>query len=193
MLALLQLTGNRSVCPAFRAKPANLRARHANFDSAIAGNLLLQVFVEFAFEFTHFSALNAGDVNVIARAVAFVVMTMASKMEEVQFVDQPVVFEQFQGTIDGHACNLGIDLLSLLKDFGRIHMANRGFNYLNHDAALTRETNAPGAKLALKLAGRFVNVDAFACGDAMCRSRRHLKAQYSKMRRRGWLGAFGYW
>jgi hypothetical protein len=72
-------------------------------------------------------------------------------------------------------------------------VANGGFNYLNYDAALTRETNAPGAKLALKLAGGFVNVDAFACGDAVCGGRSHRKAQYSKMRRRGWLGALGYW
>jgi hypothetical protein len=37
-----------------------------------------------------------------------------------------------------------------------------------------------------------VNVDTFAGGDAMCGGRRHPKAQYSKMRRRGWLGAFSY-
>ena len=191
-MRLVQLAGNRSLCPAFRAKPANFRTRHANFDSAVAGNLLLQVFVEFAFEFTDSSALNAGDVNVIARAVAFVVMTMPSKMEKVQLVDQSVVFEQFERAIDGYTGNFGVDRLSLLQDFGRVHMADRRFNYLNHDAALTRETNAPGAKLALKLARRFMNVDAFACGDAVCGGRRHLKAQYIKMRRRARLGGLGY-
>jgi hypothetical protein len=38
-----------------------------------------------------------------------------------------------------------------------------------------------------------VNVDAFACGDAVCGGRRHVEAQYNKMRRQGWLGGFGYW
>lgn len=135
--------------------------------------------------------MNAGHVNVIARAVAFVVMTMPPKMKKVQLVDQPVVLEQFQRAVDGHARYFGIDLLSLLQNFGRVHMANRRFNYLNHDAALTRETNVPGAQLALKLAGRFLNVDAFARGDAVRRGRRHVDAQYSKVRRRGRLGAFG--
>jgi hypothetical protein len=133
--------------------------------------LLLQVFVELAFEFTDFSALNAGYVNMIARAVAFVVMTMPSEMEKVQLVDQPVVFEQFQGAIDGYTRNFGVDLLSLLQDFGGVHMANSRFNYLNDDAALTREANVPGAKLALKLACGFVNVDAFACGNTVCGGR----------------------
>ena len=192
-LCLPQLAGNRSFCPAFLAKPANFGARHSNFDCAIAGNLLLQVFVEFAFEFADFSALNAGDVNVIARTVAFVVVAMPSKVKKVQFIDQPVVFKQFQGAIDGHARDFGVDRVSLLQDFRGIHVSNRGFNYLNHDAALPCETNAPGAKLALKLAGGFVNVDAFTGGDAVCGGRRHAEAQYSKMHRRECLGALSYW
>jgi hypothetical protein len=121
-------------------------------------------------------------------------MTMPSKMEKVQLVDQTVMFEQFESAIDGYACNFGVDLLGLLEDFGSIHVANRRFDHLNNDAALAREANVTRAQLALKLARRLVNIDAFARGDAVCRSGRHLGDQYSKMRLRGLAyRAFGYW
>ena len=128
----------------------------------------------------------------VARSVAFVVVAMASKMKKIQFVYQTVALEEFEGAIHGDARNFGVDGLSLLEDFGCVHVAISGFDYSNHDAALARETNTTRAQFTLKFASGFVNVDTFAGGDAVCGGRRHLKAQYSKMRRE-WLGGFGYW
>jgi len=54
----------------------------------VAGDLLLELFVEAGFEFADFATAETGDVDVVAGAVGFVVVAIAAEMEEVEFVDQ---------------------------------------------------------------------------------------------------------
>jgi len=63
---------------------------YGDFDAAVAGNLALQLFVEFAFEFADFAAADAGYVDVIARAVAFVEMAITAEMQEIELVNEAV-------------------------------------------------------------------------------------------------------
>ena len=72
---------------AIGADPSHFSAGDRYLYVAIARDLLLQFFVKRAFDLAHFPATQAGDVNVIARAVAFVEMAVAAEMEQVQLVD----------------------------------------------------------------------------------------------------------
>ena len=60
------------------AETAYFCAGHCDFDAAIAGDLGFQLLVELAFEFADFAATNAGYVDVVPRAVAFVEMAVAA-------------------------------------------------------------------------------------------------------------------
>ena len=121
---------------AIQAIAAHFRSGHGNFDAAIAFDLLLQLFVEAAFELAHFAAAQAGNVNVIARSVALVEMAVASQVQQIELVDQPLLFEQINGAIDRDAMNFGIDLLGLLQNFIRVQMARGRFHHLQQGAPL---------------------------------------------------------
>lgn len=155
------MLGGFSVAAIF-AEAADFRARDANFDVKIICNLRFQIFVKLRFKFTHFSATHAGDVDVVARAVAFVIVSMAAKMEKVQFVDEAVIFEQVHGAIDRDARDIGIDFLRAFENFFGVHVAWCAFEHFDEDHALPREANAAFSDLAREMAGRFVLVDAFA-------------------------------
>jgi hypothetical protein len=53
----------------------------------IAGDLFFELFVETGFEFADFAAAEAGYVDVVARAVSFVVVSVAAEVEEIELVD----------------------------------------------------------------------------------------------------------
>ena len=49
----------------------------------VAGDLFLELFVEAGFEFADFTTAEAGYVDVVARAVGFVVVAVAAEVEKV--------------------------------------------------------------------------------------------------------------
>jgi hypothetical protein len=102
------------------------------------GNLTLQLLEEAGLEFADFAAAQAGDVDVIARAVGFVVMLIAAEMQEVEFVDQAMALQEIEGAIDGDAMDAGIDALGALKDFVGGEVALGAVHDLEEDAALAR-------------------------------------------------------
>ncbi len=152
---------------AIGAEAAHFCAGHCDFDAAVAGDLGFQLFVEFAFEFADFAAANAGYVDVVARAVALVEVTVAAEVEKVELVDEAVALEEIESAIDGDAGYAWIELLGALQDFVGIEVAAGCVHYLQEDAALASEANAAGAEFAFEMAGEFV-IDSFAGGDAMC-------------------------
>ena len=102
----------------------------------------------------------------IARAVAFVEVSIAAEMQEIEFVDESVALEQIERAVDGDAGDVGIDLLGAFENFAGVQMAAGGFHDLQEDPALFGETDSFGAEGLLQVAGSFV-VDAFAGGDSM--------------------------
>ncbi|MFZ0039052.1 MAG: hypothetical protein WAK91_16620, partial [Candidatus Acidiferrales bacterium] len=64
---------------AFFADAADFGARYGDLDAAVFGNLLHESLVKFAFEFAYFAATEAGHVDVIARAVALVIVAIAAE------------------------------------------------------------------------------------------------------------------
>lgn len=155
------MLGGFSVAAIF-AEATDFGARDANFDVKIVGNLRFQILVKLRFKFTHFSATHAGDMDVVARAVAFVIVAMAAKMEKVQFVDEAVILEQIHRAINRDARDIRIDFLRALENFFRVHMPRRALEYFDEHHALPREANAAFPDLAREMARGFVLINAFA-------------------------------
>ena len=130
--------GSCGLAAAIFADAAYFGAGNRNFDAAIVGNLTLQLLEEAGLEFADFAAAQAGDVDVIARAVGFVVMLIAAEMQEVEFVDQAMALQEIEGAIDGDAMDAGIDALGALKDFVGGEVALGAVHDLEEDAALAR-------------------------------------------------------
>ncbi len=160
------MLGRLSVA-AILAKAADFRASDGDFDLEIAGNLRFQILVKLGFEFTDFSAAHACDVNVIARAVAFVIMAMAAQMEKIEFVDKTVIFEKVHRAIDRDPRDIRIDLLRAFENFFRVHVARGALKHFDEHHALAGEANAARLDLTREMAGRLVLVDAFAGGRTM--------------------------
>ena len=73
--------------PAIVADAADFGAANGDFDPAIARNLAFYFLVQFAFEFADFAAFHAGHVDVVAGAVAFVIVAITAQVQQVEFVD----------------------------------------------------------------------------------------------------------
>ena len=144
------------------AEAADFGARDADFDVEIVGNLRFQILVKLRLKLAYFSAANAGDVNVIARAVAFVIVAMAAQMEKIEFIDEAVTLEQVHRAIDSHTRDIGIDPLRAFENLFRIHVPRCPLEYFNEHHALTREANAARLDLPCEMAGWLVFVNAFA-------------------------------
>src|ERR1700676_4705217 len=67
-------------------------ARDGYFHVEVTGDLLFQLFVETALKFADFAATQAGHMNMVARAVAFVVVAVTAQMQQVQLIDEPLFF-----------------------------------------------------------------------------------------------------
>jgi len=93
---------------------------------------------EVGFKFADFAATQAGDVNVVARAVGFVIMLIAAEMQEIEFVDQAMALQEIEGAIDGDTMDVGIDALGALENFVGGEVALGAVHHLEEDAALAR-------------------------------------------------------
>ena len=82
------------------ADAAHFGAGDGDLDVAVAGNLILKLVVEMAFEFTDFAATEASNVDVVAWAVGLVVMAITPEMEEIEFVDEAMFFEEIDGAVN---------------------------------------------------------------------------------------------
>ena len=94
-----------------RADAADLGAGNADFNVAVTRNLFLQILVNWALQFTNLAAAHTGDMDVVARPVAFVIVAMAAKMEQVELVDQTVALKKVECAIDGHSRDLRVNIL----------------------------------------------------------------------------------
>ena len=129
--------------------------------------MLLELFVEAGLEFANFAAAEAGNVNVVARAMSFVVVAIAAKMEEIELVDEAFFFEQVDGAVNGDEVDFGADLLGTVEDLVDVEMGFGGVHDLKDDATLASEADAALAKSFLEMAGGLGGVDTFATGNAM--------------------------
>jgi hypothetical protein len=128
--------------------------------------LLLELLVEAGFEFTDFATAETSDVNVIARAVRFVVVAVAAEVKEVELVDEALAFEEIDGAVDGDEVDFGVDGLGAGQDLVDVEVLFGGVHDLKDDAPLAGQAYAALAEGFLKAAAGFGRVDAFAAGDS---------------------------
>ena len=155
------------------ADAANFGTRDGNVDVAVARNLLFELIVEMRFEFADFAAAQAGNVNVVARAVGFVVVAIPAKMEEIEFVDEALLLEEIDGAIDGDQVDVGANLLGTFENLIHVEMLFGVVHDLEDDAALASEADVALTKSLLEMAGSVRSVDAFAGRDSMGRCGGH--------------------
>ena len=105
--------------------------------------------------------------DVVARAMAFVEMLVASEVQQIEFVNKTVAFEQIESAVNRNAVNAGIDFLRAFEDGAGIQVAFRVIHDLEQDFSLTREAYAALFESGLKAAGALVRVDAFTGRDSM--------------------------
>ena len=153
---------------AFFAIAADFGAGHGDFEFAILFDLLHEFFVEEGFEFADFSAFQAGDVDVVARAVALVEVLVAPKVQQVELIDEAVALEQIKSSVDGDTMHAGIDFLRSFENGAGVQVAFGVVHDLQQDFSLAGEAHATFFQRGLQAAGARVRVDAFAGGDSMC-------------------------
>ena len=163
------LGGGVGLATAVSADSAHFRAADGDFDASVARDLFLQFLVQLAFHLADFAAAHAGDMDVVARAVAFVEVAVTAQVEQIELVDQAVALQQVNRAIDRYAGDVRIDFLRAIQDFAGVKMAARGFHDLKQNAPLACEANPASAELTLQAARGFVNVDAFAGRDSVGR------------------------
>jgi hypothetical protein len=122
---------------------------------------------ESAFHFPYFSATQAGDVNVIAQAVTFVIVLIAADVEEVKLVNQADALEHIDRAIDGDAVDVRVNFLRAFENCACIQMLVGAIHYLHENTALASQANFLGRERGLQAAGTLVSVDTFAAGDAL--------------------------
>ncbi len=148
------------------ADAAHFGAGDGDPNVAIAGDLLLELFVEAGFEFADFAATETGDVDVISRAVSFVVMAVTAEMEKIKFVDEALPLEEVDGAVDGDEVDVMVDVLGPFEDLVDVEMLLGAVHDLEDDAALACEPDAALAQGLLEMAGGVCGIDALTGRDA---------------------------
>jgi hypothetical protein len=146
---------------------ADFGAGDGDLHGEVAGDLFLELFVEAGFEFADFATTEARDVDMIAGAVRFVVVTVAAEMEQVELVDEAVLFEEIDGAVDGDEMDFIVEFLGAFEDLVHVEMLFGGVHDLEDGAALTGQANAFVTEGLLEMAGGLGGVDAFTGRDAM--------------------------
>ena len=160
--------GRSGLTAAIFADAADFGAGDGDFDAAIVGDLTFQLLEEAGFKFADFATAQAGDVNVVARTVCFVIMLIAAEMQQIEFVDQAVALQEIERAVDGDAMDVGIDALRALEDFVGGEVALGAVHHLEEDAALARQADAFFGERFFEAAGARIDVNAFSGTDAMC-------------------------
>ena len=106
--------------------------------------------------------------DVIAGAVTFVEVLAAAQVEQVEFVDQAIAFQEIERAVDGHAVHARVKLLRAVENRVCVQVALGVVHDLEENFSLSGEADAALGQGFLQAAGADVGVDALAGGDSMC-------------------------
>jgi hypothetical protein len=157
------------------ADAADFGARDSDLHTEVAGDLILKLFVEARLEFANLATAEAGDVDVVARAVGFVVVAITAEMKKIELVDEALFLEKVDGAVDGDEMDFRTDFLGALEDLIHVEVLLGVIHDLEDDTALTGKANALLAKGFLERTGGLGGVEAFTGRDAMGWSSGHGK------------------
>src|SRR5215831_755848 len=122
--------------PTLPAVAANFQAGHHVVKPAIALDLPLETVEEVAFELRDLAAAQAGHVDVVALRASLIVMLFALQVHQIQFVDQPVAFQEVEGSIHRDPVHLRVDLPRSAKDLAGIEMLLGRLDHAEDGSAL---------------------------------------------------------
>ncbi|OLC87463.1 MAG: hypothetical protein AUH88_02955 [Acidobacteria bacterium 13_1_40CM_4_61_5] len=103
--------------------------------------------------------------DVVAGAVALVIVLVAAEMEKIQLVNQAVFLEKFDGAVNGDAMHAGVELLCALEDAVGVEVAFGLVHHLKDDTALARQADAAFLQSFQERAGTRRGIDPLARGD----------------------------
>jgi hypothetical protein len=146
-------------------------------------DLTLHLLKEAALHFPYLPAAQAGDMYMVARAVAFVKMLLTVDVKKIKFVDQAHLLEHVECAIDGDTMNLRVDTLCALENCAGVEVALGAVHHLKQDAALASEAHSALGKSGLQPAGGVVSVDTLTTGNSLCVGRSHVKYRRTKSSR----------
>jgi hypothetical protein len=147
---------------------ADFRARGGDLDAAVFFDLFFQFFIQLRLKLADGSAFQAGNVYVIARAMAFVEVLVAAQVQEVELVDQAVAFEQVERAVDGHAMDARVQLLGAIENRSGVEVALGVVHDFEKNFSLARQAHASLGERLLQAARAIVGVNSLAGRDSMC-------------------------
>ena len=138
-----------------RAVTADFQAAHHDVKTAFALDLAFETIEQVTFKFGNFAAAQTCHMNVVALRTALVKVLFTLHVHEVKFVNQSMPFKQFEGTIDGHAIDAGIDLAGLTQYLSGVQVELGSFDDAQDCSPLVGEAKASGRQFGLKISGNF--------------------------------------
>jgi hypothetical protein len=107
--------------------------------------------------------------DVIPRPVRFVVVPVAAEMQQIQLVDQTLLFKKINRAVNGNQVHARIDFLRSREDLIHVQVLLGSIHHLQDDAALAGHADAAGGHSLLKLAGCFRGIKALTGGNPVGR------------------------
>jgi hypothetical protein len=138
---------------AMGAVAADLSAGEHYFKSEVGFHLFAHFLKGLAEIFFDFSAAQADDVRVFLLEAGFIIMLIAGMMHEVQLVNQPALFEEFERPVDRDAIKLGILFLGKAIETFSVEVQAGIVDQIEQDAALPSQPDATLAKGVLDTGG----------------------------------------
>jgi hypothetical protein len=145
----------RRVAAALGTVAADFQTRYHDVKAAVTLDLSLEPIEEVALKLKNLSAAQAGHVNVVTLRTSFVKVFFALHMHQVEFVNQSVSLQQFQGAVHGDTINTGINLAGVAEDLRSVEMLLRSLNHAENCFALVREAQSPRGQSRLQTTGSF--------------------------------------
>lgn len=105
--------------------------------------------------------------NVVTRSMTFVVVSIAAQMEQVEFVNETVFFQQVYGAVNRDEVDARIDFLRAFENLVHVEMLLGLVHHLQNDAPLPRQPDAQPPNGLLQPTSGFRGVEPLTGGNPM--------------------------
>jgi hypothetical protein len=105
----------------------------------------------------------------IAWPVGFVVVPVAAKMQQVQFVNEALLFQQVNRAVNGDEMHARVNLLRSLENLIDVQMLLGIIHYLQDDAPLPGHANSPRSRGLQEFPRCFGGIEALTSRDPVSR------------------------
>jgi hypothetical protein len=122
--------------PASFAQSAEFEPRHLNVKSGLPGYFLFQLFERRTRVLQDRSALEAGQMAVVATGFGLVIMLLPFQVHQVQFVNQSLPFQQADGSVHGGTVDFRVLFPSKLEQLGGIQVTRGVLDEVDKQSSL---------------------------------------------------------